>query len=251
MPQLAVLILTKNEEQNIREAIENAMACADEVVIIDSDSTDNTVAIAKEAGAKVVNRAWDNDFAAQRNFALNSTWAEWVLYLDADERLNPELIADIKRVVEEDVPKQFEIVRKTVAFGKMFKHGALRPDTVTRLFRRENVSWVGQVHERPICTDKKNQLKGFIEHYTYDSWEKYLEKMNHYTTIWAADMYDQGKRVSLAGVFGHVANAYVKAVILRLGFLDGFMGIFMCISHAYYTLMKYLKLYNLQRTRSK
>ena len=99
MPKLAVLILTKNEEKNIADVIKNAQKCSSEIIIIDSGSTDNTVALAETSGARVVFRAWDNDFAAQRNFGLSQTEADWVLYLDADERLNSDLIAAIKEKI--------------------------------------------------------------------------------------------------------------------------------------------------------
>ena len=103
MPLLSVIILTKNEENNIEATVKNALLCADEVLVVDSGSTDRTVELAKKSGARVVYRAWDNDFSAQRNFALSQTEAEWVLYLDADEHLNHELVTAIKRVMSENV----------------------------------------------------------------------------------------------------------------------------------------------------
>ena len=117
MSSLAILILTKNEEDNVVDVVENAKKCTDEVLIIDSGSTDKTAELAKEHGAKVCFRAWTDDFAAQRNFALEQTDADWVLYLDADERVNDELIDDIKRVIKEDVrDSQYAITRKSVAY---------------------------------------------------------------------------------------------------------------------------------------
>ena len=128
MSLLAILILTHNEEENIVPVVENAKKCTDEVIIIDSGSTDKTVALAKEHGAKVSFRAWTDDFSAQRNFALDQTNADWVLYLDADERLNDELIHEIKRIVSSGkMDEQYAITRKSVAFGVTFSYGVRTP----------------------------------------------------------------------------------------------------------------------------
>ena len=137
MSSLAILILTCNEEDNIVSVVENAKKCTDEVVVIDSGSTDRTVELAKEHGAKVAFRAWTNDFSAQRNFALEQTDADWVLYLDADERLNENVIAEVKRIVASGVmDAQYAFTRKSGAFGKIFSYGVLYPDQVCRLFPR-------------------------------------------------------------------------------------------------------------------
>lgn len=152
MQKLAVLILTKNEEKNITDVICNAQKCADEIIVIDSGSNDRTVELAEMAGAHVYFRAWDNDFAAQRNFGLELTNAEWVLYIDADERMSDSMIEAIKKVIsDEGMPAQYSMLRRTIAFGKEFKYGVLSPDKVKRLFLREDVIWVGKVHESPSC----------------------------------------------------------------------------------------------------
>ena len=127
MSSLAILILTKNEEDNIVDVVKNAKKCTPEVLVIDSGSTDKTVELAQAHGAKVCFRAWTDDFAAQRNFALEQTTADWVLYLDADERLNDELIHSVKAVVDEGkLDCQFSMERKSVAFGTKFNHGVLK-----------------------------------------------------------------------------------------------------------------------------
>ena len=133
MDKLTIVILTKNEEQNIVEVINNAKKCADKVLIVDSGSTDKTVELAKTVGAQVIYRAWDNDFSAQRNFALDKVETEWVLYLDADERLNDELIDAIKKATKKDDDIQYKIKRKSVAFGRKFNYGVLKPDFVPRV----------------------------------------------------------------------------------------------------------------------
>lgn len=252
MENLTIIILTKNEEFNIKAAVKNARQCANTILVVDSGSTDNTVKIAEESGATVEYRAWTNDFASQRNFALSKAQTDWVLYLDADERLDDELIKDIQTIVAKNKQDaQYYIMRKSNAFGSEFNHGVLRPDKVIRLFPREKVKWVNKVHERPECDLPKQALKGRMKHYTYRSWSQYLNKFEIYTTIWAEDAYKKGKRTSKSSIIGHAMFSFIQMAFLRLGLLDGFMGVVLCCYHFFYTMMKYLKLYELQRRENK
>ena len=250
MQKLAILILTKNEEKNIADVIKNAQKCSSEIIIIDSGSTDNTVGIAEALGARVVFRAWDNDFAAQRNFALSQTDAQWVLYLDADERLNADLIETIKNKMKNPELKQYKIVRKSVAFEHKFNYGVLRPDCVTRLFPREKVEWVNKVHERPVCSLPEEILNGYIEHFTYEGWSQYLQKLNQYTTIWAEDAYRKNKKTSTVKAFAHATSGFLQMAFLKKGILDGWLGLALCCNHFTYVLMKYLKLSELQKKKA-
>ena len=248
MHSLAILILTCNEEDNVTAIVENAKKCTDEVIIIDSGSTDRTVELAEKAGARVAFRAWTNDFSAQRNFALEQTTADWVLYLDADERLNDRVITEIQAVLKKpQMDNQFSFVRKSVAFGTKFNHGVLEPDHVSRMFPRDQVKWVNKVHEHPECSLPVKNLPGHIEHYTYKNWHHWEGKLCQYTTIWAQDAYRHGKRISLSSIFTHSLGGFFKMFILRAGFLDGWMGTYMCFNHFFYTMLKYLKLYELQK----
>lgn len=253
MSTLSVIILTKNEEKDIEGTIQNAWQCADEVMIMDSGSTDRTVELAKKNGARVVFRAWDNDFAAQRNSALSHTEADWVLYLDADERMNDELLRGIKRAIsvspsDAGGQMQYSMQRKSVAFGKKFSYGPLYPDWVTRLFPRESVKWVGKVHEHPECELLLEKLPGHIEHYTYRDWQEWEEKMSRYSTIWAEEAYKKGRRTSLPVALLHGVGSLFSTLVLRRGFLDGWMGICLSCMYFSYTMLKYLKLYEIHRT---
>jgi len=248
MQNLSIIILTKNEERNIAAAVFNAKQCTEIVIVIDAGSTDKTVMLAEQAGAKVIFRAWDNDFAAQRNFVLDKIVTEWVLYLDADERLNAQLIAAVNTAVaSRDIDKQYIIKRFSHAFGQQFRHGVLRPDRVARLFPRKQVLWEGKVHERPVCTLNKGELAGHIEHYTYDSWQQYFQKFNQYTSLWAEGACKNGKKSSMAGAFAHAAYAFIQMTFFKLGFLDGWLGLVLCCNHFSYTLVKYLKLLERQK----
>ena len=140
---LTTVILTKNEEKTIKQVILNAQKCAANVLVVDSGSSDKTVEIAEKCGAKVVYRVWDDDFAAQRNFALQHVKTPWVLYLDADEFLDAELTAAIKNVLASDENKQYSMLRKSHAFGFEYKHGIFKPDEVIRMFRTDKIHWDG------------------------------------------------------------------------------------------------------------
>jgi len=251
MSRLCTIILTKNEEKDIEAAIQNAWQCADEVLVVDSGSTDRTVELAEKKGARVAYRVWDNDFAAQRNFALDKTTADWVLYLDADERLNGQLakrICDIKAAdaKEATMKKQYSFQRKTVAFGKKFGYGPLHPDWVPRLFPRESVTWVGKVHEHPECKLPLEKLPGHVEHYTYKNWQEWADKMSKYSSIWAEEAYKNGRRTTLPETLVHGIGSVFSMLVVQRGFMDGWMGICLSCMYCFYTMQKYLKLHEMQ-----
>lgn len=243
---LTVVILTKNEERTIKNVILNAQKCGANILVVDSGSDDKTVQIAKNYGANIVFRAWDNDFAAQRNFALQYIDTSWVLYLDADEFLDDELVTAIKKVVIENQFKQYSMIRRIHAFGFKYKHGIFKPDEVIRLFKTNAIHWEGKVHERPICNLPKERLKGYIEHYTYENWQDWWEKAGQYTSIWAQDAYYKNKKTNLGSAFFHAAYGFFRAYCIQAGFIDGWSGLYSSLQHFIYTLMKYLKLYELQ-----
>lgn len=247
MGKIAAIILTKNEEKHIRDAISNVKKYVDEVVVIDSGSTDATCSIARELGAKVAVRPWDNDFAAQRNFGLEQTEADWVIYIDADERLLEETGKKLRNIVDGNEQIQGKFRRTNIAFGYTFRYGAFGPDYVTRLFPRNAVKWVNKVHERPECKLPLEVMTGSLQHYTYASWQQWWEKAGHYTTIWAEDKHSQGKTTSIGDVLLHTFGGMFKVYIIQKGILDGAMGITSTLQHGVYTLSKYMKLLELQR----
>lgn len=247
MEKLTVVILTKNEESNILKVIDNAKKITTRILIVDSGSTDKTMELAEQCGAKIVYRAWDNDFSAQRNFALEHVHTEWILYLDADERLDEQLCQSIKTALNSEKLKQYSIMRKIHAFGFEYKHGIFKPDEVLRLFPTQTVHWENKVHERPICNLPKEKLQGFIEHYTYSSWQQWWDKAGKYTTIWAEDNFAKGKRTSLGACLGHSVYGFIRAYIIQLGFIDGWSGLYSSLFHFIYILLKYTKLLELQK----
>jgi len=247
MATLTVVILTKNEELNIEACVLNAQKVTPEVLLVDSGSTDRTIEIAQSLGAKVVYRAWDNDFSAQRNFALEHVKTEWVLYLDADEIMNDAMVQAVKAALTINEQKKYQLVRKIKAFGFEYKHGIFKPDKVTRMFPSKSVHWVQKVHERPICELPEQVLAGWLDHYTYANWQQWWDKAGKYTTIWAEDQYASGKRVGVGAALTHGLSGFLKAYLIQGGFLDGWAGIYSSFQHVAYTMMKYLKLYELQK----
>jgi len=247
MPRLAILILTKNEEANIEECIKSA-SFADEIVVIDSGSTDMTQAKAEALGARfVVHPMGDDGFAGQRNFALTQTEAEWVFFLDADERITSDSVSAIRHVVQENIPGVYRIKRLNIMFGQAMYYGVHRPDASDRLFPRVGIHWQGRVHEHVETEIPYYNVNGWLHHYTYDTWEKYFAKSNQYTSLAAQSLFERQKKVGGLGVLLHAFFAFLKAYVLKQGFRDGYLGIIMSIMAAQAALTKYLKLRNIYR----
>lgn len=248
--QLAVVILTKNEEKNISDCIDSA-SFADEVLLIDSGSTDRTRAIAEAKGARFIPHPMtDEGFAGQRNFALTQTEAAWVLYLDADERITPELAASVQAAIQRE-PAAYSMRRLNVVFGQTMYHGAHRPDICQRLFPRTRVAWHGRVHEGAQTSLPLHMLAGDLQHHTYTTWRQYFTKFNHYTTLAAEEYYAGGRQISRGTALAHSLFAFIRNYFLHLGFLDGFLGLVMSLTASFYTLVKYLKAINLYRLQGK
>ena len=243
MDNLTVIILTKNEEKNVVDVIANAKKVTDKILIVDSGSTDKTVELATASGAKVVYRAWDNDFATQRNFALEHVETEWVLYLDADERMNEELISCVKKEMQSPKSVMYRFVRHNSAFGKEFKYGVLAPDSVLRMFPKDKAKWKGKVHENPVGDLPVRTLLGFLKHYTYVDFAQYLNKMNSYAVIGAQNNKTKNKKVGVIKDFiFRPFFAFFKMYILKRGFMEGWLGLVLCFNYANYTLNKYILL---------
>lgn len=242
MSKLAVLILTLNEEKNIADCIATA-TFADEVVVVDSGSTDRTVELASALGAKVATRAMTDGFGPQRNFALTQTDADWVLYLDADERITPQLAAEIRKVVDAGEAAAYEIRRHNNAFGERVYHGGFRPDYSLRLYPRAAVCWNGLVHEQATVTVPKRRLGSVMIHHTYTDWDRYFVKFNSYTTLMARKMQEQGKRSTMAHIIFRPWWAFFRVYILQSGWRDGRIGFILAVYHFFYTMTKYVKLY--------
>ena len=252
MSTVSVLILTRNEEKHIRACIESCLPVADEVIVIDDGSTDQTVAIAEESGARVVQHALVQDWAQQRMFAISQTSCEWILFVDADERLSSELAQEIRHVIDTGVKQSFTIQRENVFHHNRATHGVLRSDRVLRLMPRDGVTVTGAVHEIIASIYPSEQLQSSMYHYTYDTWEQYFNKFNSYTTVAAEAYRRSNKSVSFVkDILMRPLWAFLKMYLLQGGFLDGKMGWVLSVNHYFYTMMKYVKLYHLYKSNGK
>lgn len=252
MSTVSVLILTKNEEKHIRDCIESCLPVADEVIVIDDGSTDQTVAIAEELEAKVVQHALAQDWAQQRMFAISQATCDWILFVDADERISSELAQEIRHVIDTGVKQSFTIQRENVFHHNRATHGVLRSDRVLRLMPRDGVTVTGAVHEMIASIYPSEPLQSSMYHYTYDTWEQYFNKFNSYTTVAAEAYRRSNKSVSFVkDILMRPLWAFLKMYLLQGGFLDGKMGWVLSVNHYFYTMMKYVKLYYLYKSNGK
>lgn len=251
MSTVTVIILAKNEEQNIKDCI-GTVGFADEVLVIDDFSTDKTPDIAASMGARVVQHAMNGDWSQQRRFAVQESQSKWILFLDADERISPELGAEIVAVVNKDEPKAYWIQRHNKFHYNEATHGVLRPDYVLRLMPKDGINIEGFVHETITSIYPKAKLYGTMYHYTYDNWHQYFNKFNNYTTLAAEKYKAAGKSCSFfKDIIIRPSWAFFKVYILDRGFLDGKMGFILSVNHYFYTMIKYVKLYYLLKSNGK
>jgi glycosyltransferase involved in cell wall biosynthesis len=247
--KLSVIIITKNEAQNIGDCLAS-VAFANQWIIVDSGSTDGTVEIARAAGATVIETDDWPGFGPQKNRALAAAEGEWVLSLDADERIPVELRDEIIAVLANPTFGSYEIPRLSSFCGHFIRHGGWYPDYILRLFKRT----VGQfsndlVHERILTTGKSGRLNTAIIHYSYRNDDDYLRKLAHYSSLGARQAFEAGKRSSFAGVLVHSLAAFLRCYVFKRGLLDGRAGLMVAISAAETTYHKYFKLMQLSEPK--
>ncbi|GBU15424.1 glycosyl transferase family 2 [Polaromonas sp.] len=249
MASLSVTVITKNEAHNI-EACLRSVAFADEVVVLDSGSSDDTVQKALAMGAIVsVNTDWQG-FGQQKNRALALASSDWVLSLDADERVPPQLQAEIRAALGAPSFDAYSFPRLSSYCGQEILHSGWYPDRITRLFRRDSAQFSNDlVHEKILTTGTIGQLQSALQHASFTSLEAVLDKVNRYSSAGAQALLDKGRNASLCKALGHGLWAFVRTYFLRLGFLDGQMGLVLAISNAEGTYYRYLKLWLLRRNR--
>lgn len=241
--KLSVIIITKNEENAIGECLAS-VNWADEVIVVDSGSTDKTVEICKSYGAKVLTTDDWPGFGRQKNRALNLASNEWVLSIDADEKISKQLRDEIQNAINDnEVNVAFRMPRNSSYCGQFILHCGWRPDYVTRLFPKVGAKFSDDlVHERILFEGEIKTLKEPLLHISYIDLEEVLDKTNRYSSDGAAMLYAQGRNSSLSKAILHGFWAFVRTYFLRLGFLDGRMGFILAISNAETTYYRYLKL---------
>ncbi|WP_022847497.1 MULTISPECIES: glycosyltransferase family 2 protein [unclassified Desulfurobacterium] len=251
MTTLSVSMIVKNGEKYLSDVLRSVEDLADEIIVVDSGSTDKTVEIAKSYGAKVVFRKFDN-FINQKNYALSLCTKDWVLFLDDDEVVDEKLKREIELVKKQNSEyKGFYINRLTNYLGKWIKH-AWYPDWQLRLARRDSCRWEGdEVHETLKVNGKTGYLKGNLLHYSYPDIETHLKKLNLYTTLYAKGTHKRGKRFSKTKLITSSIGAFIRRYFIKKGFLDGFEGFVVSVMSSYYTFLKYLKLWEIEKRSEK
>jgi glycosyltransferase involved in cell wall biosynthesis len=243
--RLSAIIITKNEEANIAACLDGLVFC-DERIVVDAGSADRTVAIATKKGARVVSRDWQG-FGAQKNFALSLAQGEWVLSIDADERVSPALAHEIERAIADGRADGYEIPRLSSFVGRAMRHSGWFPDHVLRLFRRGKARFSDDlVHERVICDGPVARLGEQLAHHSVTQLEEAISRIDRYSTAGAEMLIASGRRVSFASGITHGLWSFLRAYVLRLGFLDGREGFLLAVANAEGTYYRYMKAWLIQ-----
>ena len=250
MTTLAALVITFDEEDRIADCLAS-VAFADEILVVDSGSTDRTVAIAHASGARVIVRDWPG-YAAQKNYASEQVAADWILSVDADERVTPELAREIRALIAA-APATLagaSMPRRTWYLGRWIRRGGWYPDRKIRLARRGRGRWEGEsVHERFVIDGTVAPLSGDLLHYTYRNIADHLRTIDRFTTEAARGMEAQGRTGAGFALLVHPPLKFLKMYLLKAGFLEGLPGFIVAVLGSYYVFLKYAKLWELQRTK--
>lgn len=247
-PTLAACVITLNEEDRIGDCLDS-VSWADELLVVDAGSADRTAEIAREKGARVVVRGWPG-YAAQKNFALGEVAADWVLSVDADERVSGELAASIRGFLAApgDGVAGASMARRTRYLGRWIRHGGWYPDRKVRLVRRGRGRWEGEhVHERLAVDGEVRALDGDLLHLTYRGLADHVRTMDRYTAEAARALAARGARGGLGGMIAAPPLKFLKMYLVKAGFLDGVPGFVAAVMGSYYVFLKQAKLWELRR----
>ena len=247
---LSVVLITQNAAAQLPECLAS-VAFADEVVVLDSGSSDGTAEVAARYGARVVAKEWLG-FGRQKQFAVEQAAHDWVLCLDADERVSPQLAASVVRALEAPAAPVYRMARCNRFLGRWLRHGEGYPDWSPRLFDRRHARWSDdEVHEKVLYAVSPGTLEGDLLHDSAEDLGRYLEKQNRYTTLAAQELHRRGRRAGLAELALSPPVRFLKFYLLRLGFLDGLPGLLHISIGCMNSFMKYAKLIELHRMQGR
>jgi glycosyltransferase involved in cell wall biosynthesis len=247
---LSVVLITQNAAAQLPDCLAS-VAFADEVLIVDSDSTDGTAALAERYGARVLRKEWLG-FGRQKQFAVEQAANDWVLCLDADERVSPQLAASLVRALESPSAGIYRMARRNRFLGRWLKHGEGYPDWSPRLFDRRQARWSDDVvHEKVLYALTPGTLEGDLLHESAEDLGRYLDKQNRYTSLAARELHRRGQRAGLTELALSPLVRFVKFYFLRLGFLDGLPGLLHVSIGCMNSFMKYAKLIELRQADGK
>ncbi len=248
MPRLSVVVITRNEAANIRAALES-VRWADELVVVDSGSTDETVRIAREIADRVTAHEWEG-YGAQKNHATGLAAHDWILSLDADERVSPSLAREIGSLLDaEPAARAYRFPRVTRYLGRWIRSTDWYPDLQLRLYDRRAARWNDRlVHERVVVDGPVGRLQGELEHHAYRDVSHHVRTIEHYTTLAARQMYREGRRARWIDLATRPPAAFLRNYVLRGGMRDGAPGLIVSLLNAGYVLLKFVKLWERQRS---
>lgn len=240
---ISAVIITYNEEKRLEPVLKSLDGIASEIIVVDSNSTDETVKLAKKYTDKVYQRKW-TDFADQKNYANSKASYHWILSLDADERISPELRQELLLLKEaEPESSGFSMPRHVFYLGKWIGHSGWYPDRKIRLFRKDKARWEGEyVHEDLVIEGEVQKLKGSIHHFTYRNISEHLERINKFSSLGAQKLYSRRKKCRLYHLLLLPFFRFAKSFFFRAGFLDGYAGFIISVLHGYAIFLRYTKL---------
>ena len=249
LPTVACVVITKNEEANIQDCL-NSVQWADELVVVDAESCDKTVELARVRGAKVSVRPWPG-FGLQKNFGMAQASSDWIMILDADERATEELREEVKTCLElwrPGAPAAYRIPRRNFFYGVWVRGGGVYPDYQVRLFRRGTAQYNDvAVHENLIVDGEIGTLAGHLDHYTERRIQDHFKKFGLYTTLAAQEKAKTIRTVGWTDLVFRPLVVWFKTYVLKQGFRDGVNGLIVCVFASMYTFVKYAKLWDLIR----
>jgi glycosyltransferase involved in cell wall biosynthesis len=247
-PHVSACLVTRNEEDRLGDCLASLDWC-DEILVVDSHSTDRTREVAHAAGARVIERDWPGH-VAQKEFAIRQAQHDWVLCIDADERVSPELAKEIGALRDAGFPgfAGWKLSRVSSYLGRTIRHGTWYPDPKLRLFDRRRGRWAGRdPHDRVELEGAVGRLRGELLHHPYRNLEEHLATIDRYTTIMAAELHREGRRARLRDLVLRPPARFFVYYVVRGGWRDGWRGLLMASLAAHYVRMKYFKLWILER----
>ena len=252
MRRVSAILITRNEQHNLDDCLATLSWC-DEIIVVDGGSTDGTAERARARGAKVTLAPDWPGFGPQKNRALDLAQEEWVFSIDADERVTPELAAEIQAAIQcTDAPDAFSLPRLSSYCGQLMRHGGWYPDRVVRVFRKGKARFSDDiVHESVQVRGTVGQLRHDLLHISYRSLDDVLEKMNRYSSAGAEKLASRGRQAGLGTALGKSLWAFIRTYLLRRGFLDGRLGFVLACSIAHETWYRYLKLWLARKSNAR
>ena len=241
--KISAVLITFNEEANISSALQSLAGIADEIIVVDSFSTDRTVKLARECTDRVVERKWTN-YSDQKNFADALASHPWILSLDADERISDDLRAEILALkVQDPSCAGFSMPRLVFYLGRWIRHCGWYPDRKVRLFRKDAAHWEGEyVHETLAVRGEIRKLKGPLHHFTYRTIGDHLTRLDQFADLGAQKLYAQGRKSRWYHLLVLPFSRFLKSYLLKRGFLDGFAGVVVSVLNGYSIFVRYAKL---------